>query len=136
MDKEDVSHTAFAFIAGATVGAGVMLLLTPQAGSEFRSSVRDYTQRAKDEWGPASERGVNALETLFQRGIEWIQRALPKQGTGGGREIHGTEGALGSAQQRDHTAGNTGQDNLNTVRNPCTATLHNVLRSQVLRPSW
>ena len=111
MDNEDVSHTAFAFIAGATVGAGVMLMLTPKAGSEFRSSVRNYAQRAKDEWGPASERGVSALETLFQRGIEWIRHALPNQAAGEGREIHGTEGSIGSAQQSDHTSGDTGQHN-------------------------
>ncbi|MCC2643480.1 MAG: hypothetical protein K0S45_3893 [Nitrospira sp.] len=73
--KEEMSHTAFAFIAGATVGAGVALLFAPRAGSELRSSVREYTRRAKDEWDQASQLGDSALDTLAQRGKEWIQRA-------------------------------------------------------------
>lgn len=111
MHKEDVSHTAFAFIAGATVGAGVALLFAPQAGTEFRSSVRDYTRRAKEEWGHASERGESALDLLFQRGKDWIQRALPKQATGEARDNQSTEAVRGSAPPGGHTAGDTGQDN-------------------------
>ena len=36
MHKEDVSTTTCAFIAGATVGAGIALLFAPQAGPELR----------------------------------------------------------------------------------------------------
>jgi gas vesicle protein len=109
MYREDTSKTAMAFIAGATVGAGVMLLSAPQSGSEFRSSMSDYTRRAKDEWDHASERGVSSLEVLFRRGKEWLQRTITKQG-----EERGTpngERAIGSAQSRTGEAGDTGQDN-------------------------
>jgi gas vesicle protein len=87
MPKEDASQSAFAFMVGFAVGAGVMLLFAPQAGSELRSSVRDYTRRAKDEWDQASERGESALDILFQRGKDWIQRARLKQATAGAEEI-------------------------------------------------
>ena len=110
MHKEDVSNATFAFIAGATVGAGIALLFAPQAGPDFRSSVRDFTRRAQDEWAQASERGESALDTLFQHGKEWIQNALPKLRTGGARNIQSTEAFRGPAQPGG-MAGDTGQDN-------------------------
>lgn len=109
MYREDTSKTAMAFMVGATVGAGVMLLLAPQSGSEFRSSMSDYTRRAKDEWDHASERGVSSLDSIFQRGKEWLQRTITKQGEE--RETQSPERAMGSAQSGTHTAGDTGQDN-------------------------
>lgn len=110
MHKEKVSHAAFAFIAGATVGAGVALLFAPRTGSELRSSVRDYTRRAKGEWDQVSERGESALDTLAQRGKEWIQRAMPKQATGGAENSQSTEAAMGADQPGGHTAPETGPD--------------------------
>ena len=98
MYKEEMSQTAFAFIAGATVGAGVALLFAPRAGSELRSSVREYTRRAKDEWDQASQRGESALDTLAQRGKEWIQRAMPRQATGGTDDGPQAETAMGAGQ--------------------------------------
>ena len=109
MHKEDVSNTACAFIAGATVGASIALLFAPQAGPELRSSVRDFTRRAQDEWAHASERGESALDTIFQRGKEWVQNAMRKQATGSAEDMQSTEAAMGAAQPRG-TARHTGQD--------------------------
>ena len=109
MYQEQGSRTALAFIAGATVGAGVALLFAPEPGSELRSSVRDYTRRAKEEWDEASGRGESALGLLFQRGKEWIQRARPERATAGAQDIPSTDAARSSAG--DHSTGDTGQDN-------------------------
>ena len=109
--KDDVSHTTFAFIAGAAVGVGVMLLFAPQAGSEFRSAVRDYTRQAKDEWDRANDQGGSPLETVLQRGKEWIQRAMPTHATGRERDHRSPERVTGSAPPGGHAAGDTGQDN-------------------------
>ena len=105
MPKEDASQTAFAFIVGATVGAGVMLLFAPQAGSELRSSVRDYTRKAKDQWDEASAQGLSALDTVFQRGKEWIQGAMQNQAAGG-RQSETAEADIATA----HPGANTGGD--------------------------
>ncbi|MEP7152856.1 MAG: YtxH domain-containing protein [Nitrospira sp.] len=110
MHKEDVSYAAFAFIAGATVGAGAMLLFAPQAGSDFRSSVRDYARRATDEWDKASEGGESTLDTVLQRGKEWIQSAMPKQDNLA-EKAQMAGGPMGSGEQGARTAGDTGQDN-------------------------
>ena len=104
MYKEEIARTAFAFLAGATVGAGVALLFAPRPGSELRSSVREYTRRAKDEWDQASQRGESALETLTQRGKEWIQGAMGKQATGGTEDRPSTEGTSGVARPDPHMA--------------------------------
>lgn len=109
MHKEDASNTAFAFIAGATVGAGVALLFAPQAGSEIRSSVREYARKAKDELDHLSEEGGSVLGTMLQQGKEWIEGAMSKQIPGGARQTQ--EGSTGSERQGTHTAGDTGQDN-------------------------
>jgi hypothetical protein len=111
MSKEVVSRTGFAFLVGATVGAGVMLLLAPQAGSELRASVRDYTRKAKDHWDQASERGASVLDLLFQRGKEWIQRARPNRAIVEVHEIPSTDAGRSAARSGDHSTGDTGQDN-------------------------
>jgi gas vesicle protein len=110
MHKEDVSQTALAFIAGATVGAGVMLLFAPQAGSDFRSSVREYARGAKEEWDQASDQGMSGLNNVLQRGREWIQSAMQKQHTEGQRQAQNAERSMGPVQQGVPSEGSTGQD--------------------------
>ena len=89
MNKENVSGTLFALMAGATVGAGVGLLLAPQTGSQFRSSLREYTKKAKDQVNQASKDSV-------------LSSAMGEAADGEG-DVRST--------QTDHTTGDTGQDN-------------------------
>ena len=96
MHKEDVSRTLFALMAGATVGAGVGLLLAPQAGSQFRSSLREYTRKAKNQVGQATNDSTQSSDRQ-------------EAGGEGGVVKPGTEG--GGRSQKDHTTGDTGQDN-------------------------
>ncbi len=109
MHKEDVSNTAFLFIAGATVGAGIALLFDPRAGSEIRLFVRQYARKATDEMDHMSGEGGSALGSMLQRGKEWIEGAMSKQGASGGRPTQ--EGSMGSEPHSRHTAGDTGHEN-------------------------
>ncbi|MGC4095686.1 MAG: YtxH domain-containing protein [Nitrospira sp.] len=75
-EKADESGWS-AFITGALIGAGVALLLAPTRGSELRSMLNDYANRAKDDlidraeetWDSALERGRD----YYERGEEVIQ---------------------------------------------------------------
>ncbi len=97
MHKEDVSCTLFALMAGATVGAGVGLLFAPQTGSHFRASLREYTRKAKDQVDQATKDGTQSSA---------MQEAADEKGV----RKPGAEGDRRSAQ-KDHTIGDTGQDN-------------------------
>ncbi len=97
MHKEDVSRTLFALMAGATVGAGVGFLFAPQAGSQFRSSLREYTKKAKDHVDQAVKDRTQSST---------MQEAADEEGA----RKPGVEGG-GRSAQKDHTIGDTGQDN-------------------------
>jgi gas vesicle protein len=60
-----------AFIAGALIGAGVALLFAPERGTELRSKLRDYANRAKDE---LMEQGQEAWDTAVERGKEYYEK--------------------------------------------------------------
>ena len=96
MHKEDVSCTLFALMAGATVGAGVGLLFAPQAGSQFRSSRREYTRKAKNLVDQSTNDSTQSSDTHEAGG----EVGVVKPGTEGGRR-----------SQKDHSIGDTGQDN-------------------------
>jgi gas vesicle protein len=99
MCKEDVSRTLFALMAGATVGAGVGvgLLFAPQAGSQFRSSLREYTRKVKSQVDQASNESTQSSDT---------HEAGAEEGVG----KPGAESS-GRSALKDHTIGDTGQDN-------------------------
>ena len=58
MEKDAFSYSLFALMAGATVGAGVGLLLAPQSGTQFRASLRELTRTAKDHVDGATDQGA------------------------------------------------------------------------------
>lgn len=60
-----------AFIAGGLIGAGIALLFAPERGSELRSKLRDYADRAKDE---LLEKGQETWETAVERGKEYYDK--------------------------------------------------------------
>ncbi len=97
MHKHNRSCTAFAFITGATVATAVVLLFTPQAGWRLRSSLREYTRRAKDPVDQATEQSKQPT-------------ARQGQADAGGIRIPGAECSVRSLQQ-DPTEGDTGHDN-------------------------
>lgn len=97
MHKEDASQTAFAFIMGATVGAGVALLFASRAGSGLRSSLGQSLRRVTDQ---------------VDQAIEQVKEStvMPGQPDTGGFRTAGSGCAVRSGQ-RDHTEGDTGHDN-------------------------
>jgi hypothetical protein len=98
MEKHDLSCSLFALMAGATVGAGVGLLLAPQSGSQLRSSLRDLTRKTKDHVDRAIEQGADPDATMQSpSGSEGIRMPGAERRTGSG--------------PKDHTIGDSGQDN-------------------------
>lgn len=45
---------AFAFLAGALVGAGIALLFAPQTGAELREKIGDFARDAKEKIAEAA----------------------------------------------------------------------------------
>ena len=97
MEKHDLSCSLFALMAGATVGAGVGLLLAPQSGTQLRSSLLDLTRKAKASVDQASEQGADP-------------DAMQNYCGGEGVRLPGAECSTRSGF-KDHTIGDTGQDN-------------------------
>ena len=71
---------AFAFLAGAMIGAGAALLLAPQTGAQTRTLLRDYAQKAEDEvrerMGEMREKMKEAKTTLdsaLEQGKQFLQ---------------------------------------------------------------
>ena len=71
---------AFAFLAGALIGAGAALLLAPQTGAQTRTLLRDYAQKAEDEvrerMGEVREKMKEAKTTLdsaLEQGKQFLQ---------------------------------------------------------------
>ena len=95
MHKEDAS-TLCALMAGATVGASLGLLFAPQVGSQVRSSLREYTIKAKNQGEATNDRTQSSV----------TQEAADEEGS----RNPGAEGG-GRSAQKDHATGDTGQDN-------------------------
>ena len=81
-DQEGYSGgaVAFAFLAGAIIGAGAALLLAPQTGAQTRTQLRGYAQRAEDEvrerMGDVREKMKEAKTTLdsaLEQGKQFLQ---------------------------------------------------------------
>ena len=70
MAAEDNGYSAgavaFAFLAGAIIGAGAALLLAPQTGAETRTMLKGYAKKAEEE---AIEKAHEAKQT-FEKAIE------------------------------------------------------------------
>ena len=67
-ERADDAMDWSAFLAGALIGAGVALLFAPARGTELRSKLRDYADRAKDE---LMEQGREVWDTAVRRGKEY-----------------------------------------------------------------
>ena len=70
-DSERGSLHLSAFVAGALVGAGMALLLTPQPGAEVRGMLRRYASKSREN---VVEHGRDALQTAVDRGKEYMEK--------------------------------------------------------------
>ena len=97
MHKDNVSGTLLALIAGATVGAGVGLLFSPQTGSQFRTSLREFKRKVLDAADEATGKSTES---------DAIRR------TANGGTVPATAGGCSMrSRPQDHTLGDTGYDN-------------------------
>jgi len=66
--SDDRGHTdlalAFAFLAGALLGAGVALLLAPKTGEQARAQVAEWAQRAQEKVRHTAEQVVESADPL------------------------------------------------------------------------
>src|SRR2546428_5068967 len=65
---------AFAFLAGAIIGAGAALLFAPQTGAETRKLLRDYAEKAEEEIRGRLPEAQALLDSAIQEGKDLVDR--------------------------------------------------------------
>jgi len=85
-DSERGSLHLSAFVAGARVGAGMALLLTPQPGAEVRGMLRRYASKSREN---VVEHGRDALQTAVDRGKEYMEKGKEAVRSGGCQSARG-----------------------------------------------
>lgn len=75
-ESNNVGTTLLAFIAGAALGAGVTLLLTPKSGEEMRGAIKDLTGDAIDK---IKEYASDAQEKIRESVEEAKEKFLEKK---------------------------------------------------------
>src|SRR5437899_9138178 len=65
---------AFAFLAGAIIGAGAALLLAPQTGAETRRLLRDYAEKAEEEIRERLPEAKAFLDSAIEKGKALVDR--------------------------------------------------------------
>jgi gas vesicle protein len=75
MAAEDNDYSAgavaFAFLAGALIGAGAALLLAPQTGAEIRRLIKDYAEKAEGEIKERVQEAKATLDSAIEKGVEF-----------------------------------------------------------------
>ncbi len=65
---------AFAFLAGALIGAGAALLVAPQTGAETRRLLRDYAEKAEEEIRERLPEAKAMLDSAIEKGKDFVER--------------------------------------------------------------
>ena len=65
---------AFAFLAGAIIGAGAALLLAPQTGAETRKLLRDYAEKAEEEIRERLPEAKAMLDSAIEKGKDLVEK--------------------------------------------------------------
>jgi gas vesicle protein len=76
MAAEDNGYSAgavaFAFLAGAIIGAGAALLLTPQTGAETRSMIKSYSKKAEEEVLERAKEAKATFDSAIEQGKQFL----------------------------------------------------------------
>ena len=76
MAAEDNGYSAgaiaFAFLAGAIIGAGAALLLAPQTGAETRKLLKTYAEKAEEEALERAKEAKVALDKAIEEGKRFV----------------------------------------------------------------
>jgi gas vesicle protein len=67
-----VGTVFLAFVAGAAVGAGLTLLVTPKSGEQMRDSLKDLTGDAVDKIKEYAVEAQGKIMETFEQGKEMI----------------------------------------------------------------
>ncbi len=65
---------AFAFLAGAIIGAGAALLLAPQTGAETRRLLKDYAEKAEEEIRERMPEAKAMLDSAIEKGKDFVEK--------------------------------------------------------------
>ncbi len=65
---------AFAFLAGAIIGAGAALLLAPQTGAETRRLLKDYAEKAEEEIRERLPEAKAMLDSAIEKGKDFVEK--------------------------------------------------------------
>src|SRR5438445_12817014 len=65
---------AFAFLAGAIIGAGAALLLAPQTGDETRQLLSDYAEKAEEEIRERLPEAKPMLDSAIEKRNDFVER--------------------------------------------------------------
>jgi len=63
---------AFAFLAGAIIGAGAALLLAPQTGAETRTMLKGYAKEAEEEVLEKAKEAKATMDTAIEQGKQFL----------------------------------------------------------------
>src|SRR5712692_11755141 len=83
---------AFAFLAGAIIGAGAALLLAPQTGAETRRLLKDYAEKAEEEIRERLPEAKAMLDSAIEKGKDFIEKG--KEFVEKGKEFVGEKKSL------------------------------------------
>lgn len=76
MAAEDNGYSAgavaFAFLAGAVIGAGAALLLAPQSGVETRRLLKNYAEKAEEEALEKAKEAKATMDTAIEQGKQFL----------------------------------------------------------------
>ena len=96
-EERDDAMDWSAFIAGGLIGAGVALLFAPQRGTELRSKLRDYADRAKDD---LMKQGREVLNTAVKQGKKYYDKGGRSSGVRDSRKRTGRIGTEDGPDRR------------------------------------
>ena len=68
-----VGTVFLAFVAGAAVGAGLTLLVTPKSGEEMRGSLKELTGDTVDKIKEYAAEAQGKIRETFEQGKEIVQ---------------------------------------------------------------
>ena len=97
MANEESGHSAgsliLAFFVGGLVGAGVALLLAPQAGKETREKIKKLTEDAKEKADQYAEEVKGKVTSTVEKGKEVVgeKKSLVTAAIEAGKEAYQKE---------------------------------------------
>ncbi|OGQ13024.1 MAG: hypothetical protein A2026_04065 [Deltaproteobacteria bacterium RBG_19FT_COMBO_46_12] len=97
MGNQESGHSSgsiiLAFFVGGVVGAGIALLMAPQAGKETRHKIKDLAEEAKEKAAELAEQVKGKVTSTVGKGKELFEekKSLVTTAIEAGKEAYGKE---------------------------------------------